>query len=60
MTFGLGSLTPRFMRPGTYAEAFALRALGVVREDEALIRQALERLEAMGLEWHAAETRKLL
>jgi class 3 adenylate cyclase/tetratricopeptide (TPR) repeat protein len=50
----------RYLHRNTYLEPFALRALGIVREDEALIRQALERFEAMGLEWHAAETRKLL
>jgi len=51
---------PRFLKPGTYLEPFALRALGVVREDEALVEQALSRFEALGLDWHAAETRKLL
>jgi tetratricopeptide (TPR) repeat protein len=51
---------PQFLRPNTYLEPFALRALGVVREDEALIRQALERFEAMGLAWHAAQTRSRL
>ena len=39
---------------------FALRALGFARGDERLIEQATERFEAMGLDWHAAETRKLL
>jgi hypothetical protein len=46
--------------PGTLLEAVGLRALGQVREDEALLRQALERFEAMGLDWYAAETRKLV
>lgn len=46
--------------PGTYFEPFGLRALGQVREDEGLIRQALARFEAMGLDWHVAETRALL
>jgi hypothetical protein len=41
--------------PGTYLEPFALRALALVEEDEAL----LERFEAMNLAWHADETRKL-
>jgi hypothetical protein len=44
------------LRPGTYLEPFALRALGVVREDEAMIKQAVERFEAIGLDWHARET----
>jgi hypothetical protein len=46
-------------RPSTYLEPFALRALGIVREDAALIEQATARFEAMGLDWHAAETRRL-
>ena len=48
------------LRPGTYLEPFALRALGVVREDESLIERAVERFEAMNLDWHATETRKLI
>ncbi|HEY3070153.1 MAG TPA: adenylate/guanylate cyclase domain-containing protein [Gaiellaceae bacterium] len=39
---------------------FTLRALGVVREDHDLIRQALERFEALKLGWHAEQTRALL
>jgi hypothetical protein len=34
-------------------------ALGIVRVDGALIEQATARFEAMGLDWHAAETRRL-
>jgi class 3 adenylate cyclase/predicted ATPase len=52
--------TARALQPGTYLEPFALRALGRVREDEALVGQAVERFEAFGLEWHAASTRALL
>jgi hypothetical protein len=48
------------LRPGTLLGAFAVRALGQVREDEELIREALERFEAMGLDGYAAETRALL
>jgi class 3 adenylate cyclase len=48
------------LRPGTYLEPFALRALGVVREDESLIEQAVDRFEAIGLTWHAEQSRKLL
>jgi hypothetical protein len=50
----------RVLKPGTYLEPFALRALGLVREDEALIEQALARFEAMGLDWYAEETRRLV
>ena len=52
--------TPPLMRPGTYLEPFALRALGVVREDDGLAEQAVERFEAMDLDWHAAQTRAQL
>jgi hypothetical protein len=38
----------------------ALRALGIARDDRALLQQALERFEAMGLSWHAEQTRRLL
>jgi tetratricopeptide (TPR) repeat protein len=54
------SEAPLLIRPGTWLEPFALRALGQVREDDELIRQALELFEAMGLDWHATETRKRL
>jgi hypothetical protein len=51
---------PAFARPKTYLEPFALRALGYARGDNRLIRQAIERFEAMGLDWHAAETGNLM
>lgn len=38
---------------------FALRALALARGDEALLHDA-EQFESLGLEWHAAETRKLV
>jgi hypothetical protein len=47
----------RVLRPGTYLEPFALRTLGLVRGDDTLLVQAVERFEAMGLEWHASQTR---
>ncbi len=47
----------RFAQPGTFLEPFALRTLGLVRGDGALLAQAIERFEAMGLGWHAAKTR---
>jgi hypothetical protein len=46
-------------QPGTYLEPFALRALGLVREDETLVERAAEHFEALGLGWHAAKTRAL-
>jgi hypothetical protein len=51
---------PPFLRPGTYVEPFALRALGIVREDEDLMRQAAARFAEMRLMWHAGKTRALL
>jgi hypothetical protein len=51
---------PTGLRAGPYVEPFVLRALGAARGDEALVRDALAKFEAMGLDWHAEETRKLL
>ena len=50
----------RLAQPGTYVEPFALRALGRVRGDSALIALAVDRFEALGLQWHAARTRALV
>ncbi len=47
---------PDLLSPGTYLEPFALRALGIAREDESLLEQADERFRALGLTWHAGET----
>ena len=51
---------PPLLRPGSYLEPFALRALSVARADPTLLEQALARFDSLGLEWHAAETRALL
>jgi hypothetical protein len=51
---------PRFLAANTYLEPFALRALGLVREDAALLERAAERFDAMALAWHAAQTRRML
>jgi class 3 adenylate cyclase/tetratricopeptide (TPR) repeat protein len=51
---------PAMLKPKTYLEPFALRALGYAREDLGSIRQAIEMFDAMGLDWHAAETRSLM
>lgn len=70
LTFGLSHLSARLdavealtnelLEPTTYLEPFALRALGIVREDQELVAQALARFEAMRIDWHAAETRRLI
>jgi len=51
---------PEWARPGTYLEPFALRALGIARNDAQLLDEAVARFAAMDLDWHADETRKLL
>ena len=48
-----------FLEEDSYYRAFALRALGRVREEPELITQAATRFEAMGLAWRADETRLL-
>ncbi len=50
------SVAPRFLRAGATMEAFALRALGIARGDDAMVETALERFAAFGLDWHAAQT----
>ena len=52
--------TPPLLRPGTYIDPFALRALGVVRGDSGLVEEAAERFAAMGLAWYTRQTRALL
>ena len=49
-----------FLVGESYTLPFALRALGIVRGDTALIAEAAVRFEAMGLGWHVEETRVLL
>jgi hypothetical protein len=57
---GIEAEAPKWLQQGTLAEPFALRALGLARSDQALLEQALERFEAMGISWHAEQTRHLL
>jgi class 3 adenylate cyclase len=51
---------PPLIRPDTYLEPFALRALGRVRGDTELLLRAVDRFQEMGLGWHAARTRALV
>jgi hypothetical protein len=44
----------RLVQPDTYLEPFALRTLGLVRQDDALLARAVERFETLGLVWHAS------
>jgi hypothetical protein len=49
-----------FLQGPAYLQPFALRALGIVREDAALIEKAVGRFEALELDWYAVQTRALL
>ena len=51
---------PKWLRPKTYVEPFALRALGFARADRPLLAQAAARFAEMELDWFAGETRRLL
>lgn len=51
---------PPLLQAGTYLEPFALRALGIVREDETLVGKARDRLREMGFDWHAEQTDALI
>ena len=51
---------PPLLGARSYLEPFALRALGLVREDERLVEQALERFREFGLDWYAEETTRLV
>jgi hypothetical protein len=51
-------VAPRWLRPQTYAEPFALRALGVARGDAELLGEASSRFRSIGLDWRADETER--
>jgi class 3 adenylate cyclase len=53
----LESDVPRLANGNVYLEPFALRALGIVREDDDLLQRAAEQFAGLGLGWHAARTR---
>ena len=46
----------KFAPRGSYVEPFALRARALARDDDALLAQADERIGALKLDWHAAQT----
>jgi hypothetical protein len=50
---------PGWIRPDAYVAPFAAKALGVVRKDADLMADAVARFEAMGMDWFAAETRRM-
>jgi class 3 adenylate cyclase len=51
---------PELVQPGTTVEPFALRALGAARRDDDLLARADERFRTLGLDWHRAQTERLL
>jgi len=51
---------PQHARRRNYLRRFALRALGRVRRDSDLVRDALADFESLGLDWHVAETKAFL
>jgi len=55
---GIETVAPRWLRPGTYAEAFALRALGVARGDAERFDEASKRFRSIGLVWRVEETER--
>jgi hypothetical protein len=51
---------PASLRSRTFIEPFAIRALGIVRRDDELLSRADDRFRALSLDWHAAQTGRLL
>ena len=51
---------PLLSQSGMYTEPFALRALGAARDDDELLARAQERFAALRLDWHEAQTERLL
>jgi class 3 adenylate cyclase/tetratricopeptide (TPR) repeat protein len=54
------AVAPAYDLPGLVLEPFALRALGIVRDDDELLAQADESFAALGLDWHRSQTERLL
>jgi hypothetical protein len=48
-----------YTTPGSYTEPFALRALGIARDDETLLARAAEAFRALELDRYAAQTDRL-
>ena len=53
-------LAARMADACAYSRPFGLRALGRVRGDDSLVREAAGLFEALGLRWHADQTRAAL
>jgi hypothetical protein len=57
---GIEAEAPMLAQAGTSVEPFALRALGVARGDDDLLSHADELFASLGLEWHRAQSERLL
>jgi class 3 adenylate cyclase len=57
---GIEAEAPELLQAGTSVEPFALRALGLARHDDDLLARADDLFETLGLEWHRAQTERLL
>ena len=55
-TQAIDAEAPPYAVPGTYLEPFALRALGVVHDEVALLDHAQASFTALGLDWFASQT----
>jgi class 3 adenylate cyclase/tetratricopeptide (TPR) repeat protein len=53
-------IAPAFVEEGLFLEPFALRALGIVRGDDDLVERADTLLAERGLDWHRAQSERLL
>jgi hypothetical protein len=53
------STAARLSRPRSYLEPFAVRALGIVRDEEDLLARADALFRGLGLDWHAGQTEEL-
>jgi class 3 adenylate cyclase len=51
---------PELAQPGTTVEPFALRALGVARNDDDLLARADSLFATLGFDWHRRQTERLL
>jgi class 3 adenylate cyclase len=51
---------PRFVQDALVLEPFALRALGAARSDDELLERADALFAQLGLDWHRAQTERLL
>jgi hypothetical protein len=54
------AVAPGYAQHGLVLEPFALRALGVIRDDDDLLAKADDRFAAFGLDWHRSQTELLL